>query len=63
MTNRIGIILRNKLRDPLKGEPCFGCEFHYVHGNRGICNPNESNDCIIEDMMEDNRNDQVPMVR
>ena len=50
-SNPIGVIARNKLDNPLEGEPCFGCEFHYIHGLRGRCNPNKD-ECVIEDMMK-----------
>jgi len=49
--NPIGMIARNKLDNPLEGEPCFGCDYHYIEGLLGRCNPNKD-DCVIEEMMK-----------
>jgi len=49
--SNIGVIARNKLDNPLKGEPCFACDYHYINGIQGRCNPNKD-ECVIEKMME-----------
>jgi len=47
----VGFIPRDKLKNPKEGEPCFGCEFHYIHGANDRCDPHRG-ECLIEDMME-----------